>query len=475
MITQSYSSGNNDSKINNSAFNNKKSCYQRPHIAYKMKPKSKNKIKNILNEKYFNNNIDNKENLNINLIQKNSNFFGISKKNNINKITLSKNIAFLCGIINSSNKNNNKRISKGIKELIKEERIERNENNKVITFNNYIKYITKIQKLWKKIYIDKLNKIKLIQKKWKKYIKNKILNDYYYFSFKKLIPSEENNINNISCNTNSNINLIKSFQEENENLTLIFNFRKKFISYITLRFSKFFILILNKLNLFNFIKILKQKISKSINQFVYYKISNNNDISNDYIFFFEAIKKHLKVNSKLDENSNNNEMYFLLRENIPKYFKDDFKKNYLPFINSFQENNIINTQLFLFNNEKLMNYIIYFFEKEKKEKIDNNKNNFIKYLENDLKLHELKNRNIFGIMRYINSLEIYFENNNKFYSKIKLMKYQESYHSENIKEDNCSVNEVNENFAENYKDVIIDDCINIKNFKTKFHYLNSNN
>ena len=147
----------------------------------------------------------------------------------------------------------------------------------------------------------------------------------------------------------------------------------------------------------------------------------------------------------------------------------------MPYINTFQENNIINAQLFLFNNEKLKNYIIYFFEKEKKEKIDNNKNNFIKYLENDLKLHELKNRNIFGIMRYINSLEIYFENNNKFYSKMKLMKYQESYHSENIKEDNCSVNEVNKNFAENYKDVIIDDCINIKNFKTKFHYLNSNN
>ena len=156
----------------------------------------------------------------------------------------------------------------------------------------------------------------------------------------------------------------------------------------------------------------------------------------------------MKVNSKLDENSNNNEIYFLLRENITKYFKDDFKKNYLPYINSFQENNIINAQLFLFNNEKLKNYIIYFFKKKKKEKIDNNKNNFIKYLENDLKLQELKNRNIFGIMRYINSLEIYFENNNKFYSKMKLMKYQESYHSENI---------------------------NIKNFKTKFHYLNSNN
>ena len=476
MITQSNSSGNNNSKIINLSLNNIKSCYQRPHIIYRMSSKNKNKIKTI-KEKSFDNNINNKENININinLTHKKTNFFRISKNNNINNISLSKNIAFLCGIINSVNKSNNKKINNNIKELIKKEAIKKNEDNKDINMNNCIKYIIIIQKLWRKIYKAKLKKIKLIQKEWKQYIKNKNLNDYYYFSFKKLISPRENNINNISSNTNSNINLVKSFQKENEKAISLSNLRKKFISYITLKFSKFFILILAKLNLFNFIKILKQKISKSINQFVYYKILNKESYLNDYIFFFEAIKRHLKVNLNLEEN-NNNEIYFLLRENIPKYFKSDFDKNYLPYINSFQEKNIINSQLFIYNDEKLVNYIIYFFEKEKKEKIDEKiKNNFRKYIENDLKVHKLKNRNIFGLMKYIISLKNYFEIENKFYSKIESMKYKESYHSENIKEDDYAIDEINEGDEVNYTDDINDNKIDIKNFKLKFHYLNNNN
>ena len=327
MITQSISSGNNNSKIINLSLNNTKSCYQRPHIIYRMSSKSRNKIKTV-KEKSFDNNINNKENININLTHKKTNFFRISKNNNINNISLSKNIAFLCGIINSVNKSNNKKINNNIKELIKKEAIKKNEDNKDINMNNCIKYIIIIQKLWRKIYKAKLKKIKLIQKEWKQYIKNKNLNDYYYFSFKKLISPRENNINNISSNNNSNINLVKSFQKENEKAISLFNLRKKFISYITLKFSKFFILILVKLNLFNFIKILKQKINKSINQFVYYKIFNKESYLNDYIFFFEAIKRHLKVNLNLEENNNNNEVYFLLRVNIPKYFS---RKKYNKF------------------------------------------------------------------------------------------------------------------------------------------------
>ena len=50
MITQSNSSGNNNSKIINLSLNNTKSCYQRPHIIYRMSSKSRNKIKSIKNE-----------------------------------------------------------------------------------------------------------------------------------------------------------------------------------------------------------------------------------------------------------------------------------------------------------------------------------------------------------------------------------------------------------------------------------------
>ena len=79
MITQSISSGNNNSKIINLSLNNTKSCYQRPHIIYRMSSKSRNKIKTV-KEKSFDNNINNKENININLTHKKTNLFRISKK-----------------------------------------------------------------------------------------------------------------------------------------------------------------------------------------------------------------------------------------------------------------------------------------------------------------------------------------------------------------------------------------------------------
>ena len=457
--------------MNNNLVNNTISCYKRPRINYYMNSKSKNKRKTI-KEKSFNYN--NKENININnininlnTVQKKPNFFRIYK-NNKEEISLSKNIAFLCGVINSinnSNKNNN-----NIKELIKEKN-----NNKNIIKNKYIIKVIKIQKWWRIIYKDKIPKIKLIQKQWKQYMKNRILNDYYFFSFKKLISSTKNNTTKAST-INSNANLLKSFQEETEKEKEIIyiNIRKKFISYITQKFSKFFILILNKLNLFNFIKILSQRINKSINQYVFYIIYNNkeNNINdtNNKIFFFEAIERNLKINLNMDEN-NINEIAILLRTNIPKYFMEKYNRNYLPFINPFQEKNLLNTQLFLYNNEKLINYILFFLSKEKGEKIDEEKNiKYKNYIKKDLNLHKLKNRNIFGIMRYINLLKKYFEKDDKLYSKLKIMPYKENYHSENIKEDNSSNNEFED--EDNYGNV--DNNIDIKKFRIKFHYMDNN-
>ena len=459
--------------MNKNLVNNTISCYKRPRINYYMNSKSKNKRKTI-KEKSFNYN--NKENININnininlnTVQKKPNFFRIYK-NNKEEISFSKNIAFLCCVINS--RNNSKINNNNIKELIKEKN-----NNKNIIKNKYIIKVIKIQKWWRKIYKDKIPKIKLIQKQWKQYMKNRILNDYYFFSFKKLISSTKNNTTKAST-INSNANLLKSFQEETEKEKEIIyiNIRKKFISYITQKLSKFFILILNKLNLFNFIKILSQRINKSINQYVFYIIYNNkkenNNINDTYnkIFFFEAIERHLKVNLNMDEN-NINEIAILLRTNIPKYFMEKYNRNYLPFINSFQEKNLLNTQLFLYNNEKLINYILFFLSKEKGEKIDEEKNiKYRNYIKKDLNLHKLKNRNIFGIMRYINILKKYFEKDDKLYSKLKIMPYKESYHSENIKEDNSSNNEFED--EDNYGNV--DNNIDIKKFRIKFHYMDNN-
>ena len=455
--------------MNNNLVNNTISCYKRPRINYYMNSKSKNKRKTIKEKSFNYNNKENINNININLntVQKKPNFFRIYK-NNKEEISLSKNIAFLCGVINSinnSNINNN-----NIKELIKEKN-----NNKNIIKNKYIIKVIKIQKWWRIIYKDKIPKIKLIQKQWKQYMKNRILNDYYFFSFKKLISSTKNNTTKAST-INSNANLLKSFQEETEKEKEIIyiNIRKKFISYITQKLSKFFIMILSKLNLFNFIKILSQRINKSINQYVFYIIYNNkenniNDI-NKKIFFFEAIERNLKVNLNMDEN-NINEIAILLRTNIPKYFMEKYNRNYLPFINSFQEKNLLNTQLFLYNNEKLINYILFFLSKEKGEIFDEEKNiKYRNYIKKDLNFRKLKNRNIFGIMRYINILKKYFEKENNLYSKLKIMPYKESYHSENIKEDNSSNNEFED--EDNYGNV--DNNIDIKKFRIKFHYMDNN-
>ena len=78
-------------------------------------------------------------------------------------------------------------------------------------------------------------------------------------------------------------------------------------------------------------------------------------------------------------------------------------------------------------------------------------------------------------MKYIISLKNYFEVENKFYSKMESMRYKESYHSENIKEDDYVIDETNEEDEVNCTDDINDNKIDIKNFKLKFHYLNNNN
>ena len=56
-------------------------------------------------------------------------------------------------------------------------------------------------------------------------------------------------------------------------------------------------------------------------------------------------------------------------------------------------------------------------------------------MENELNLHKLKNINIFGITKYIDTLKNFvYENNNSIKSKLKFKLYKESYHSENIED-----------------------------------------
>ena len=153
MKNQTFSSGNNDYfKINNSIVNNTISCYQRPIINYKKKKEK---------EKSFNLKIYNKENINFINNNEKGNFFRIYKKNNNKKISLSRNISFLCGVINSmNNTSTNKKINNNIKKLF---HIKKEENKK-----ESIKQIIIIQKWWKKMYCKTIKKINLIQFEWRK-------------------------------------------------------------------------------------------------------------------------------------------------------------------------------------------------------------------------------------------------------------------------------------------------------------------
>lgn len=108
-----------------------------------------------------------------------------------------------------------------------------------------------------------------------------------------------------------------------------------------------------------FLKMLTQRIKKIINQFAYgklklyfmnklkpkkiinkienqnnYEINNNNenDTEEEEIFFFNTIKRHIKIN-EIDNNlDTNNEIVKLLKESIPDYFDNYPKMKYIPYI-----------------------------------------------------------------------------------------------------------------------------------------------
>ena len=381
-------------------------------------------------------------------------------------------------------------------------------------------------------------KIILIQKTWKKYMIKKCLHNYYFFSFKKYIKpkKDDNELNNISkSNLIHNINkykinkvinyknkknnyyiskiyyrvsqivninqtiiklqkVIKQFlynkksykyknikynlnnsnldkryiRIENTSFDLINLMKKKFTSYISFRLSKLFILLLNRINLFYFIKIIIQRIGKNINYFVLIQLFNIPDKTfNSYSFFFQTIWRHLKINL-----NTNNEISSLLKNNIPKFFKKEFHKKYIPYINPSQEHNLINIQLFLNNNnDDLINYILYFFKKEKNININITR----KYIINYLKKYNLKNKNIFYITRYIDSLY-----NNIIKTKMKINDMKENI---NINEDNyyIQIEEIKCNIDNNdicEQNYIINrqNSFEIKNLNCKFmSYLDKNN
>ena len=320
-----------------------------------LKPKKETQLSKISKS-----NLKNNMNI-INIIVHNKNKF---KNNYITKIYFK---------TNQINDINNK-ITK-LQNIIRKYLSKKSNNNNLLLKLPKIKkcFITKDNKnnfiLNKKIIL----KISKIQKNIRKYLSFK-QDKMSLFTF-----GHNNKIeSNLSFNNNKNTDIIK----------------KIFSNYISYKLSNFFILTLNRINLFYFIKIFIQRLKKNIKQFIYIKLFNTENENNFYSYFFKTIWRHIKINIKTT-----NEITILLRSNIPKFFKVGFEQNYIPYIKDSQENNLINTQLFLNNDDELVNYILYFLKSEKKINININKKSIIMHLNN----YNLKNQNIFCLTRYIDS------------------------------------------------------------------------
>ena len=225
----------------------------------------------------------------------------------------------------------------------------------------------------------------------------------FSFDFKNIRKEDIEDDDNIIDNKNNCLNKIINFSSKNKfiNTNMYYShkkLKKLFISNITNKFANFLADIINKFYLYNFIKIYIQRIKKSINQYVYFCFSQKNNQKYELIFF-NTLKRHIKYNNKFNEN---NEIKKLLIDNIPKsfqYLNDYNNALYIPYINSIQENNLINNQLFINNDDYLVNYFNNFYINEKgyfpiKKTL----------LRNILNKYNLNNRNIFTLTKYFDDI-----------------------------------------------------------------------
>ena len=263
-----------------------------------------------------------------------------------------------------------------------------------------------------KIYINNLynniNKIKYIQKKFRQYQKNN--NSVNNNNIKKDINNPKFNIkyNNKNSNDKISINEIKS-NSSNYNTTQrseisqdTKNGNKEDQNAIKILFKKS---INHNQKIFDLIQIIEQKISKNINQFVFYKIKNNKgEIINKNIFFSiikRIINIYNKINNSKEEMNTNNDFIKFIKENLSKNIDDFNKFNYLSFIPKNEENNLIETQLFPKNDKQLVDFICTCLKIEHNFIINDDINNII---QNRLMKESLKNNNIFTIIRYSDDL-----------------------------------------------------------------------
>jgi hypothetical protein len=188
--------------------------------------------------------------------------------------------------------------------------------------------------------------------------------------------------------------------------------------------------------------MIEQKISKNINQFVFYKIKDNKGEIKSKNIFFSIIKRIINIYNKIsnikEEMNLNNDFIKFINDNLSKNIYDFNKFNYLSFIPKNEENNLIETQLFPKNDKQLVDFICTCLKTETENNliINDNINNLI---QNRLMKEPLKDNNIFTIIRYSDALYDNINNknicNNCFCKKNEKCENNCRCHDSNLKSD----------------------------------------
>ena len=207
---------------------------------------------------------------------------------------------------------------------------------------------------------------------------------------------------------------------------LNFSLKEIFLKYIHKKLIQGLKQIRRQYNIMMFIRVLFQRIIKSINQFTFFKIirKNSNNNNRNYgknTIFFTILERLISFN----KSSFPKDIISLINSNIPICINK--KKNnstFIPYIKKENEQNLINIQLFPGNDKSLVNFIQSFLINEKN--ISPKREIINKYLVEN----KLYNRNIFTIIRYIDSLYDYllcyskYVNKNIFKLNVNQKKYQ---------------------------------------------------
>lgn len=378
-------------------------------------PKKRNslKIHKIEISNVIDNNSSNNNNNNIQLpkipvcrISKLS-LINIKYRNEILKYPLNKKCEFI-----SKLKKNKEKINSIIflqKYFLKYLSNKRN-NNKILI--NFLNKPTLLNCYLSKIYINNLynniNKIKYIQKKFRQYQQNNnsvnnnniikdINNQNYSMKLNNKNITNKFSLNEIkSDSSNYNTSQRSEISQDTK------NGNKDDQNAIKMLFKKS---INHKQKIFDLIQMIEQKISKNINQFVFYKIKNNKDGINNKNIFFSIIKRIINIYNKIsnnkEETKTNNDFIKFINDNLSKNIDDFNKFNYLSFIPKNEENNLIETQLFLKDDKQLSNFICTWIKIEHNFIINDDINNLIQIR---LMKEPLKDNNIFTIIRYSDDL-----------------------------------------------------------------------